>query len=235
MRRFLWEQTTYVHVKENLKCPYKAWSGAIINPHWLKLPLSRTNFPGPKGVRAIEVLLYPQSGVCHWHRCSRQGWARTRSPGWNRDKRHKIEISPENQTDNKQRQWHPEGDQSKKAKAGSCNKLQVPQSSFSDVGSKPEILSRISQATAAALTKLKPFWRELTYLLDQRWSWYAPGHFHFSLYLRTLTVEWEKRMQAIKMRCHWMRLNILTMLPLRKFRERSEYWWTPGPRTAIIP
>ena len=47
MRRFQWEQTTYV--KENLKCPYKAsWSGAIINPHWLELPLSRTNFPGPK-------------------------------------------------------------------------------------------------------------------------------------------------------------------------------------------
>ena len=30
----------------------------LINPHWLKLPLSRTNFHGPKGVRAIEVRLY---------------------------------------------------------------------------------------------------------------------------------------------------------------------------------
>ena len=30
----------------------------MINPHWLELPLSRTNFHGPKGVRAIEVLLY---------------------------------------------------------------------------------------------------------------------------------------------------------------------------------
>ena len=29
--------------------------GAIINPHWLELPLSRANFHGPKGVRAIEV------------------------------------------------------------------------------------------------------------------------------------------------------------------------------------
>ena len=27
-------------------------------PHWLELPLSRTNFHGPKGVRAIEVRLY---------------------------------------------------------------------------------------------------------------------------------------------------------------------------------
>ena len=29
--------------------------GAIINRHWLELSLSRTNFHGPKGVRAIEV------------------------------------------------------------------------------------------------------------------------------------------------------------------------------------
>ena len=32
--------------------------GAVINLHWLELPLSRTNFHGPKGVRAIEVRLY---------------------------------------------------------------------------------------------------------------------------------------------------------------------------------
>ena len=30
----------------------------LINPHWLELPLSRTNFHGPKGVRVIEVRLY---------------------------------------------------------------------------------------------------------------------------------------------------------------------------------
>ena len=49
----------YLHVKENQRNPYHAsWSGAIINPHWLELLLSRTNFHGPKGVRAIEVRLY---------------------------------------------------------------------------------------------------------------------------------------------------------------------------------
>ena len=37
---------------------YASLPGAIINPHWLELPLSRTNFYGPRGVRAIEVLLY---------------------------------------------------------------------------------------------------------------------------------------------------------------------------------
>ena len=30
----------------------------MINPRWLELPLSRINFHGPKGVRAIEVRLY---------------------------------------------------------------------------------------------------------------------------------------------------------------------------------
>ena len=37
---------------------YASLPGAFINPHWLELPLSRTNFYGPKGVRAIEVRLY---------------------------------------------------------------------------------------------------------------------------------------------------------------------------------
>ena len=30
----------------------------MINPQWLKLPMSRTIFYGPKVVRAIEVRLY---------------------------------------------------------------------------------------------------------------------------------------------------------------------------------
>ena len=41
---------------------YASCPGAIINPHWLELPLSRTNFHGPKVVRTIEVLLY--IGTC---------------------------------------------------------------------------------------------------------------------------------------------------------------------------
>ena len=36
----------------------------MMNPHWLELPLSRTNFHGPKGVRAIEVRLY--NNVCSY-------------------------------------------------------------------------------------------------------------------------------------------------------------------------
>ena len=32
--------------------------GAMINLHWLDLPMARTFFHGPKDVRAIEVRLY---------------------------------------------------------------------------------------------------------------------------------------------------------------------------------
>ena len=32
--------------------------GVMIKSHWLELPISRTNFHGPKDVRAIEVRLY---------------------------------------------------------------------------------------------------------------------------------------------------------------------------------
>ena len=32
--------------------------GAMINPQWLELPISRTNFHGPKDVRVTEVRLF---------------------------------------------------------------------------------------------------------------------------------------------------------------------------------
>ena len=33
------------------------------NPQWLELPMSRTNFHGPKDVRAIEVRLYTNANL----------------------------------------------------------------------------------------------------------------------------------------------------------------------------
>ena len=55
------ENTTYLPVIEKQRDTYYAsWPGAIINPHWLELPLSQTNFHGPIGVQAIEVRLHSQ-------------------------------------------------------------------------------------------------------------------------------------------------------------------------------
>ena len=33
--------------------PFVPWSGAMINPYWLEIPMLRTNFQGPKDNRAI--------------------------------------------------------------------------------------------------------------------------------------------------------------------------------------
>ena len=63
-RRFKWVHSIYNHCVENNKKKYPklslfaSWTGAMINPQWLELPMSRTNFHGPKDVRAIEVRLY---------------------------------------------------------------------------------------------------------------------------------------------------------------------------------
>ena len=43
--------------------------------------------------------------------------------------RYKMEISREDQTDDKQCQWHPERDKGERTEVGHCNKLQVPWSS----------------------------------------------------------------------------------------------------------
>ena len=42
----------------------------MINPQWLELPRSRTNFHGSKDVRAIEVRLYHDSTVKYKTKCS---------------------------------------------------------------------------------------------------------------------------------------------------------------------
>ena len=53
----------YAHCVENWKdfpklSLFASWNGAMINPQWLELPMSRTNFHGPKDARAIEIQLY---------------------------------------------------------------------------------------------------------------------------------------------------------------------------------
>ena len=54
---------TYNYCVENRKdfpklSLFASWTGAMINPQWLELAMSQTNFHGPKDVRAIEVRLY---------------------------------------------------------------------------------------------------------------------------------------------------------------------------------
>ena len=73
----------------------------------------------------------------------------------------------------------------------------------SDDGSKPEVLSRIEQATAA-LTKLKPIWRDNNISLGSKVKLMRSlviSIFMYACESWTLTVELEKRTQAFEMRC----------------------------------
>ena len=80
----------------------------------------------------------------------------------------------------------------------------------SDDGSKPVVLSRIAQATAA-LTKLKPIWRDNNISLGSKvrlMHSLVISIFLYSCESWTLTAELEKRTQAFEMRCYRRLLNI---------------------------
>ena len=77
-------------------------------------------------------------------------------------------------------------------------------------GSKPEVLSRTAQATAA-LTKLMPIARENNISLRSKVKLMCTLVISIFLYAcesRVLTAELEKRTQAFEMRCYRRLLNI---------------------------
>ena len=80
----------------------------------------------------------------------------------------------------------------------------------SDDGPKPEVHSRIAQATAA-LTKLKPIWRDNSLCLGSKIKLMRSLVISLFLYaceLWTLTAELERTTQAFEMRCYRRLLNI---------------------------
>ena len=77
-------------------------------------------------------------------------------------------------------------------------------------GDEPEVLSMIAQATAA-LTKLKPIWRDNNISLGSKVKLMCSFVISIFLYACeswTLTAELEKRTQAFEMRCYRRLLNI---------------------------
>ena len=80
----------------------------------------------------------------------------------------------------------------------------------SNDGSKPEVLSRIAQATTT-LTKLKPIWRDNNISFGSKVNLMRSLVISIFLYSSeswTLTAELEKRTQAFEMRCYQRLLNI---------------------------
>ncbi|MEW8548147.1 MAG: hypothetical protein AB2693_31985, partial [Candidatus Thiodiazotropha sp.] len=80
----------------------------------------------------------------------------------------------------------------------------------SDKSSKPEVFSRIAQATAA-LTKLKPIWRDKNICLGSKVKLIRSLVISIFLYACeswTLNAEQEKRTQAFEMKCYRRLLNM---------------------------
>ena len=125
--------------------------------------------------------------------------------------RYKMEISAEktklmtNSANGIQREMKVKGQ-----KLGTVTSFKYLGAVVSDDGSKPEILSRIAQATAA-LTKLKPIWRDNNISLGSKVKLMrslVSSIFLYAYESWTLTAELEKRTQAFEMRCYRRLLNI---------------------------
>ena len=119
--------------------------------------------------------------------------------------RYKMEISAEktklmtNSANGIQREIKVKGQ-----KLGTVTNFKCLGAVVSDDGSKPEVLSRIAQATAA-LTTLKPIWRDNNISLGSKVKLMRSLVISIFLYACeswTLTAELEKRMQAFEMRCY---------------------------------
>ena len=141
--------------------------------------------------------------------------------------RYKMEISAEktklmtNSANGIQREIKVKGQ-----KLGTVTSFKYLGAVVSDDGSKPEVLSRIAQATAA-LTKLKPIWRDNNISLGSNvklMRFLVISTFLYACESLTLTAELEKRTQAFEMRCYRRLLNISYKdhYPMRRFAERSK-------------
>ena len=97
----------------------------------------------------------------------------------------------------------------KMAKVGTVTSFKYLGAVVSDDGSKPEVLSRIAQATAA-LKKLKHIWRDNISLGSKvkLMRLFVISIFLYACESWTLTAELEKRTQAFEMRCYQRLLNI---------------------------
>ena len=95
-------------------------------------------------------------------------------------------------------------------KLETVNSFKYLRSVVSDEGSRPEILSRIAQTTAA-MTKLRPVWNDRNITLSSKIRLMRSLVISLFLYACeswTLTAELERRIQATEMRCYSRLLGI---------------------------
>ena len=139
--------------------------------------------------------------LCRWHfrkcRSGIRSWRPGRPSRYNHHKVQNGDRPRQDKSDDKQPKWLPKRDQDKRSEVENFKCLGAI---ISNEGSKPEILSRITQTTTA-LSRLKIIWRDRNISLtsNDKLILYACGSW-------TLTTEIERRIQAFEMRCYYRRL-----------------------------
>ena len=99
-------------------------------------------------------------------------------------------------------------------KLGTVTNFMYLGSVITDEGSKVEIHSRIAQTTAA-LTRLKPVWNDRSISLSSKIRLLrslVTSIFLYACESWTLTVELQRRIQAMEMRCYRKILHILSLI-----------------------
>ena len=124
---------------------------------------------------------------------------------------HKVpnrDRSRQDKSDDKQAKWLPKRYQDKRSEE--VENFKYLGAIISNEGSKPEILSRIAQTTAA-LSRLMIIWRDENISLASKVKLMRTlilSTFLYACGSRTLTAEIERRIQALEMRCYRRLLNI---------------------------
>ena len=192
-----------------------------------------------KVVSASEADLLP---TCRWHcRKCRRGRRSGRPGRPSRYNHHKMEIGPDT---TKFMPNNPHGFQRvikiKGQRLEEVENFKYLGAIISNEGSKPEILSRIAQTTAA-LSRLKIIWRDKNISLASKVKLMRTlilSTFLYACESWTLTAEIERRIEALEMRCYrrcYRRLlNIsykdhVTNEEVRKNLECNwSAWWSPN-------
>ena len=107
---------------------------------------------------------------------------------------------------------------------------------ITDEGSKPEILSRIAQTTAA-LTRLKPVWsdRSISFSSKIRLTRsLVTSIFLYAYESWTLTAELQRRIQAMEMRCYRKILHISYKAHITNEEVRAKIQQAIGPHEDLL-
>ena len=107
---------------------------------------------------------------------------------------------------------------------------------ITDQGSKPEILSKIAQTTAA-LTRLKPVWNNKSISLGSKirlMRSLVTSIFLYACESWTLTAEFQRRIQAMEMRCYRKILRMSYKDHVTNEEVRAKIQQAIGPHEDLL-